>query len=126
MVGILLGYLAGYLFIDSTGGWRYMFGLSAIPTLALGLGMVRVGRVHLDTTGSCCQGLSTLHACLDLMSELSPRCPSLAARRSGRSGITSSGVSQLCLRAGLAPRQPTVAAAVGGAQGPGVCSAEPV
>ena len=41
MVGILLGYLTSYLFIDATGGWRYMFGLAAIPTVALGIGMVR-------------------------------------------------------------------------------------
>ena len=40
MVGILLGYLFSYIFIDTTGGWRYMFGLAAIPTLVLGAGMV--------------------------------------------------------------------------------------
>ena len=40
MVGILLGYLTSYLFIEATGGWRYMFGLAAFPTVILGAGMV--------------------------------------------------------------------------------------
>ncbi len=39
--GILLGYLASYLFVDSVGGWRTMFGAALLPSVALGLGMVR-------------------------------------------------------------------------------------
>ena len=67
VVGILLGYLVSYLFIDTTGGWRYMFGLAAIPTLALGLGMVRPCALQLPCTAvapgagttcpSCCPAL---------------------------------------------------------------------
>ena len=40
VVGILSGYLASYLFIDNVGGWRTMYGLSFIPSIALLLGMV--------------------------------------------------------------------------------------
>ena len=40
VVGILLGYLFSYIFIDTTGGWRYIFGLAAIPTVVLAAGMV--------------------------------------------------------------------------------------
>ena len=42
MVGILLGYLTSYIFIESEAGWRSMFGLAAFPTLILGAGMVRL------------------------------------------------------------------------------------
>lgn len=40
VVGILLGYLASSQFIDSVGGWRYMYGLSLLPAILLGAGMV--------------------------------------------------------------------------------------
>ncbi|KAK9787605.1 hypothetical protein WJX73_003758 [Symbiochloris irregularis] len=39
VLGILLGYLISYLFVDQEAGWRYMYGAAAIPALALGLGM---------------------------------------------------------------------------------------
>ena len=42
MVGILLGYLASYEFVDTVGGWRIMYGASAAPALLLLAGMVRV------------------------------------------------------------------------------------
>ena len=41
MVGILLGYLASYEFVDTVGGWRIMYGASAVPALLLLAGMVR-------------------------------------------------------------------------------------
>lgn len=41
VVGILLGYLVSYLYIEQVGGWRSMYGLSIIPAVALGAGMVR-------------------------------------------------------------------------------------
>eukprot|EP01023_Acetabularia_acetabulum_P013149 TRINITY_DN16287_c0_g1_i2.p1 TRINITY_DN16287_c0_g1~~TRINITY_DN16287_c0_g1_i2.p1 ORF type:complete len:556 (-),score=93.06 TRINITY_DN16287_c0_g1_i2:290-1795(-) len=37
--GILLGYLASYLLIQTVGGWRYMFGAALIPAIALAIGM---------------------------------------------------------------------------------------
>ena len=40
VMGILLGYLASSQFIDSVGGWRYMYGLSLLPAILLGAGMV--------------------------------------------------------------------------------------
>lgn len=41
MGGILLGYLGSYLFVDTEGGWRIMYGASAVPALLLLAGMVR-------------------------------------------------------------------------------------
>ena len=41
MVGILLGYLVSYLYIEEVGGWRSMYGISILPAVALGIGMVR-------------------------------------------------------------------------------------
>ena len=41
VVGILLGYLASYQFVDTVGGWRIMYGASAVPALLLLAGMVR-------------------------------------------------------------------------------------
>ena len=41
MVGILLGYLASYEFVETVGGWRIMYGASAAPALLLLAGMVR-------------------------------------------------------------------------------------
>ena len=40
MLGILLGYLTGYLFVEDIGGWRSMYGIAAVPALLAGLGMV--------------------------------------------------------------------------------------
>ena len=40
--GILLGYLGSYLFVDTVGGWRIMYGASAVPALILLAGMVRL------------------------------------------------------------------------------------
>jgi len=40
VTGILLGYLASYLFIDDVGGWRLMYGLAAGPALVVLAGMV--------------------------------------------------------------------------------------
>ena len=40
--GILLGYLGSYLFVDTVGGWRFMYGASALPALILLAGMVRL------------------------------------------------------------------------------------
>jgi sugar porter (SP) family MFS transporter len=34
-LGILLGYSAGLLFLDTPDGWRYMFGVGALPAVAL-------------------------------------------------------------------------------------------
>ncbi|XP_022141799.1 D-xylose-proton symporter-like 3, chloroplastic isoform X2 [Momordica charantia] len=39
VLGILLGYLVGSLRINTVGGWRYMYGLSAPVALLMGLGM---------------------------------------------------------------------------------------
>ncbi|KAG9144454.1 hypothetical protein Leryth_014497 [Lithospermum erythrorhizon] len=39
VLGILLGYLVGNLQIDSVGGWRYMYGISAPIALFMILGM---------------------------------------------------------------------------------------
>ena len=33
VVGILLGYLASYEFVDTVGGWRIMYGASAVPAV---------------------------------------------------------------------------------------------
>jgi len=38
-VGLLLAYSVNVLFIDLSNGWRYMFGLSAIPAFIQGVGM---------------------------------------------------------------------------------------
>jgi MFS family permease len=40
VVGILLGYLTSYLFIDDVGGWRIMYGIAAAPAMVLLAGMV--------------------------------------------------------------------------------------
>ena len=40
--GILLVYLGSYLFVDTVGGWRIMYGASAVPALVLLSGMVSV------------------------------------------------------------------------------------
>eukprot|EP01024_Parvocaulis_polyphysoides_P064047 TRINITY_DN7429_c0_g1_i3.p1 TRINITY_DN7429_c0_g1~~TRINITY_DN7429_c0_g1_i3.p1 ORF type:complete len:543 (-),score=68.63 TRINITY_DN7429_c0_g1_i3:313-1941(-) len=37
--GILLGYLASYLLVETIGGWRYMFGASGAVAILLGCGM---------------------------------------------------------------------------------------
>ena len=39
VVGILLGYLGGALWIEDVGGWRLMFGSAVFPALVLGAGM---------------------------------------------------------------------------------------
>ena len=39
--GIVIAYLVDYTF-SSSGGWRYMFGLAAIPSIALVIGMWRL------------------------------------------------------------------------------------
>ncbi|HVB39308.1 MAG TPA: sugar porter family MFS transporter [Terriglobales bacterium] len=39
--GIVIAYLVDYAF-SSSGGWRYMFGLAAIPSIALVIGMLRL------------------------------------------------------------------------------------
>ena len=48
VLGILLGYLTGYLFVEDIGGWRSMYGIAAVPALLAGLGMVsfRVAPAH--------------------------------------------------------------------------------
>jgi len=40
VVGILLGYLLSYLFIQDVGGWRNMYGAAILPALGLFAGMV--------------------------------------------------------------------------------------
>eukprot|EP00058_Branchiostoma_floridae_P020853 XP_002606343.1 hypothetical protein BRAFLDRAFT_67586 [Branchiostoma floridae] len=39
-LGILVAYLVNYLFISVPNGWRWMFGLSSLPAIAQGLGMM--------------------------------------------------------------------------------------
>eukprot|EP00055_Hartaetosiga_balthica_P009702 m.39280 g.39280 ORF g.39280 m.39280 type:complete len:575 (-) comp6855_c1_seq2:200-1924(-) len=39
-LGIFVAYLVNFLFIDTNNGWRYMFGLSIIPALLQGVGML--------------------------------------------------------------------------------------
>ncbi len=39
VIGILLGYLGGALWIEDVGGWRLMFGSALFPALVLGAGM---------------------------------------------------------------------------------------
>ncbi|XP_060062554.1 solute carrier family 2, facilitated glucose transporter member 10-like [Ylistrum balloti] len=39
-LGLLLAYLVNYFFIQVNNGWRYMFGLSAIPAVIQGVGMM--------------------------------------------------------------------------------------
>ena len=39
VVGILLGYLGGALWIEDVGGWRLMFGSALFPALIVGAGM---------------------------------------------------------------------------------------
>lgn len=38
--GILLGYVAGAVLVDAEAGWRTMLGVSALPALVLGAGML--------------------------------------------------------------------------------------
>ena len=40
--GFLLAYLANFVFINVDSGWRYMFGLSAIPSTIQGIGMLKL------------------------------------------------------------------------------------
>ena len=47
--GILLGYLGSYLFVDTVGGWRIMYGASAVPAVILLGGMVCIVP-HLDSS----------------------------------------------------------------------------
>ena len=37
--GILAGYGASYAFVETLGGWRYMYGLAVVPAVLLGAGM---------------------------------------------------------------------------------------
>jgi sugar porter (SP) family MFS transporter len=39
-IGILVSYLVGYLLAAPGNGWRWMFGLGAVPGLLLGIGML--------------------------------------------------------------------------------------
>ena len=39
-VGILVSYLVGYAFAHTTGGWRWMLGLGAVPGAVLAAGML--------------------------------------------------------------------------------------
>ncbi|XP_069128335.1 solute carrier family 2, facilitated glucose transporter member 12-like [Argopecten irradians] len=39
-LGLLLAYLINFFFIQVDNGWRYMFGLSAIPAVVQGVGMM--------------------------------------------------------------------------------------
>ncbi|KAK9824931.1 hypothetical protein WJX74_007979 [Apatococcus lobatus] len=65
VVGILLGYLASSQFIDSVGGWRYMYGLSLLPAILLGAGMLWLpesprwlllsGASEEEATANCCR-----------------------------------------------------------------------
>lgn len=41
-VGFLLAYVVGLIFIDRSEGWRYMFGLSAVPAAGQLLGMFKL------------------------------------------------------------------------------------
>lgn len=40
--GILLGYLASYGFVDTVGGWRWMYGVPTAAAMVLAAGMVCV------------------------------------------------------------------------------------
>ena len=66
VVGILLGYLASYEFVDTLGGWRIMYGASAVPALLLLAGMVRalfsllVDTHHQSTPGTTAPCLSSI------------------------------------------------------------------
>ena len=53
MVGILLGYLLSYLFIEEVGGWRSMYGAAILPALALFAGMVCPVSVFLPSLLLC-------------------------------------------------------------------------
>eukprot|EP00045_Choanoeca_perplexa_P009769 m.95568 g.95568 ORF g.95568 m.95568 type:complete len:591 (-) comp15022_c0_seq1:135-1907(-) len=39
-VGILFAYIVNFAFIETPSGWRYMFGLSVLPALIQGVGML--------------------------------------------------------------------------------------
>ncbi|XP_072046507.1 solute carrier family 2, facilitated glucose transporter member 10-like [Amphiura filiformis] len=39
-LGLLMAYLVNYIFISTPHGWRYMFGLAAIPAGIQGIGMI--------------------------------------------------------------------------------------
>lgn len=57
MTGILLGYLASYLFIDDIGGWRLMYGLAAGPALIVLAGMVSFSaHIYVHKRASFTQG----------------------------------------------------------------------
>ena len=54
MGGILLGYLASALWVGETGGWRYMYGASLLPAIALLAGMVSAGTTSgIRSVASC-------------------------------------------------------------------------
>ena len=54
MCGILLGYLGSYLFVDTIGGWRIMYGASAVPALVLLSGMVSAPFTRLPLQPALC------------------------------------------------------------------------
>ena len=41
-VGFLLAYLVNFAFINVESGWRYMFALSALPSIIQGVGMMKL------------------------------------------------------------------------------------
>eukprot|EP00730_Choanoeca_flexa_P005434 TRINITY_DN11939_c1_g3_i3.p1 TRINITY_DN11939_c1_g3~~TRINITY_DN11939_c1_g3_i3.p1 ORF type:complete len:591 (+),score=108.95 TRINITY_DN11939_c1_g3_i3:65-1837(+) len=43
-VGILVSYTVNFAFIETPNGWRYMFGLSVLPALVQGVGMLYLPR----------------------------------------------------------------------------------
>ncbi|XP_014662710.1 PREDICTED: solute carrier family 2, facilitated glucose transporter member 12-like isoform X2 [Priapulus caudatus] len=43
-IGLLVAYLVNYLFMSVDNGWRYMFGLSALPAICQGVGMLCLPR----------------------------------------------------------------------------------
>ena len=144
MVGILLGYLASYLFIDTTGGWRYMFGLAALPTAALGLGMVSPAQPappgtsprHLTGRRSCtalecvCDGASGAAAPqAGVLASVPHLCCKSGARADvslGTRAAPQGAVQAPLLGAGMAAGQPPVAALLGRAPGAGLRSPQPV
>ena len=40
VTGVMLGYAAGYVWIERRGGWRAMYGVAVAPALVLGAGML--------------------------------------------------------------------------------------
>ena len=53
--GILGGYLTSYLWVDTVGGWRFMYGVAAAPALILLAGMVRLCHSPLHIIASYCR-----------------------------------------------------------------------